>query len=109
MTTTTDFPRDWAAVMSGDRVLDGAGRTWVVNRVMPEDTPAGTVLWVELDGGGSQGSRVMRIERPERGGRVRLIEGPGWGIAASSEKAMSWARELIGRVLGGSLADTAGP
>jgi len=98
--TTQTAPRDWAAAMPGDVVVDGQGWPWRVLRVMPEDTAAGTVLWLELDGGREWGRRTMRLAEPEQRQRVRLIEGPGWGLPAGSEAALSWARGLVGRVLG---------
>lgn len=100
--------RDWLAVMAGDVVHDGAGRTWSVLRIAVElgsrDGDGAACCWVELDAGSEQ--RIMRI--PDATRRVELDEGPGHGLVAAGVEALEWAVALVGESLGGTVMDTPG-
>lgn len=116
------WERDWAAVMPGDRITDGAGRSWAVEHAeverVTDGAEGGDVLWLGLRAGagpwGPSAERTMRVplQRADGGplpagaGRVHLVEGPGWDLGAvrsTGPEAMAWAEGLIGGVLGGTL------
>lgn len=117
------WERDWHAVMPGDRVTDGLGRSWLVEHAEVErdaqgGSGGGGMLWLGLRAGagpwGPVAERVMRVplQRADGGplpvgaGRVHLSEGPGWDLGAvrsTGPEAMAWAAELVGSVLGGTV------
>jgi hypothetical protein len=87
-----DPDRMWVAVMVGDVVRDGHRRCWSVTRVAHE----GRGVWVEISDGAN--TRAMHVV--DAGSLVELREGPGWGMAALGEGAMSWAATVAAEVLG---------
>lgn len=93
--TLRDPDRFWSAVMTGDIVRDRTRKPWSVLRVAHE----GAGVWVEL----GDGVETRTLHVPWSGDLVEMTEGPGWGVAALDDAAMTWAMGLVGAVLGGTV------